>query len=109
MNRKISKWRPSRSLWKFSSSKLKGKLKGLKFNLKKSMVTTMEENIPRRRPRTRGLKRDLKLEREKEAQLASQLTLNEQFGIVMNENREYWLERSNNHLEDLLDKANRNT
>ena len=61
----------------------------------------------RRRPRTRGLKRDLEVEREKEAQLSNQLTLNEKFGIMMNENQEYWLERANTHLEDLLSKANR--
>ena len=63
--------------------------------------------MPTRRPRTRGLKRAFELEREKEAQLANQLTLNEQFGIMMNENREYWLERANTHLEELLAKANR--
>jgi len=48
----------------------------------------------------------LELEREKEAQLANQLTLNEQFGIMMNENWEYGLDRVNTHLEDLLAIAN---
>lgn len=57
-----------------------------------------EENTPRRRLKTRGLKRALKLEREKEDQLASQLTLNEEFGIMMNEKRKYWLERAKNNL-----------
>lgn len=51
----------------------------------------------------------MELEREKEAQLANQLTLNEQFGIMVNENWEYWLERANTNFEDLLAKANRYT
>jgi len=57
--------------------------------------------MPRRRPRTRGLKRALELEKEKEAQLANQLTLNEQMDQMVNDNREYCLERANTHLEGL--------
>ena len=61
----------------------------------------------RKSPRTRGLKRALKLEEQKEVKLANQLTLNEQFAKMINENREHWLERVNNHLEKILDKAKR--
>lgn len=68
----------------------------------------MEENMLKSRPKIRGLKRALKLEREREAQLSNQLTLNEKFGIMKNENREYWIKRANNHLEDLLAKSKRN-
>ena len=31
--------------------------------------------------------------------------MNEQFAKMVNENREYWLEKVNDHLENLLDKA----
>ena len=64
--------------------------------------------MPRKRPRTRGLKRALELEKQKEAELANQLTLNEHFAKMINENREHWIERVNNDLENLLDKAKRN-
>lgn len=67
----------------------------------------LEEHVPRKRPRTRGLKRALELEKHKEAQLANELTLNEQFPIMINDNREHWIKRVKNHLENLLDKAER--
>ena len=57
-----------------------------------------EYQVPRKRPRTRGLKRALLLERKKEAELANELTLNEKFAIMINENRENWFERVNEHL-----------
>ena len=52
------------------------------------------------------MKRALELERQKQAELDNQLTLNEQFAIMVNENRENWLEISNENLEKLLDKEN---
>lgn len=67
----------------------------------------MEEQVPRRWPRTRGLKRALELEKQKEVELANELTLNEQFAKMVNENQEHQLERVKNHLENLLDKAKR--
>ena len=44
--------------------------------------------MPRKRPSTRALKRALELERKKEVELANELTLNEQFAIIVNENQE---------------------
>ena len=41
-------------------------------------------------------------ERKREPELANELTLNEKFAKMVNENREYWLERVNGHLENLL-------
>ena len=43
----------------------------------------------------------------RESELANQLTLNEQFAKMVNENWEHWLERVKTHLESLLDKAKR--
>ena len=69
----------------------------------------MKRNAPRKRPRTRRLKRALALERQREVELADQLTLNEQLAIVISENSEPCLDRSNQHLEKLLAKANRDS
>ena len=63
--------------------------------------------MPRRRARTIGLNRALELEKHKDAELANELTLNEQFPRMINDNQEHWLERVKNHLENLLDKAKR--
>ena len=63
-----------------------------------SETNEVEEQVPRRRPRTRGPKRALKLKRQKEVELANQRTLNEQFVVVFNENREKWLDGANQHL-----------
>lgn len=46
----------------------------------------LEQQVHRRRPRTRGLKRGLELEKQREAELANELTLNEQFAKMVNEN-----------------------
>ena len=58
------------------------------------MLDEQDEQASRGKPRTRGLKRALALERQKEAQIVDQLTLNEQLAIVINENREPWLDRA---------------
>ena len=55
----------------------------------------LDEKALRGRPRTRGLKISLALEIQKEAKIVDQLTLNEQLAMVINENREPWLDRSN--------------
>lgn len=74
---------------------------------KYGLLDEKEEQVPRKIPRTRGIKRALALERQMEAELADHLTLNEQLAIVINENRETWIDRVNQHLENLLEKANK--
>ena len=49
-------------------------------------IDQMEEQVPRRRPGTRGLKRALELEKQNEVELANELTLNEKFSKMINEN-----------------------
>ena len=49
----------------------------------------------------------MELEKQKEAELANELTLNEQFSKMVNEKWGHWLERVNNHLENLLNKGKR--
>ena len=44
---------------------------------------------------------------QKEIELAYDLTLNEQFAVVINEYQEKWFDRANQHLEKLLEKANK--
>ena len=66
-----------------------------------------KEQVPRRRPRTRGLKRALELERKSEVELANELTLNKKISIIVNDNREKWLDRANHHLDKLLEKENK--
>lgn len=61
--------------------------------------------VPRQRPRNRGMKRALELEKKREVELANKLTFNEQLAIMINEDRENCLDRANQHLEKLLDKA----
>ena len=55
-----------------------------------------EEKEPRKRPRTKGLKRALELEKQKEVELANNLTWNDKFYILINENPEHCLIRSIN-------------
>lgn len=54
-----------------------------------------EEQETRKIPRTRGLKRALELEKKKEVELANELTLNEKFAILVNENGEHWIDKVN--------------
>ena len=68
------------------------------------MLYETEKQVPRRRPRTRGLKRALELEWQKERELVDELTLNEQFAVVINANQEKLLDRDNQNLERLLEK-----
>jgi len=46
----------------------------------------LDEQVPRRRPRIRGLKRSLELKEQRAAELANELTLNEKFSKMVNEN-----------------------
>ena len=101
-----------RSFMRLSISLLKREAKKAKVMLdetleKYGLLDEQDEQAPRGGPRTRGLKRAIALERQKEARIVDHLTLNEQLAMVINENREPWLDRSNQHLEKLLVKANK--
>ena len=68
-----------------------------------------DEDQPRRkRPRTMGLKRVLEKQKEEEAALLQSIPLTTLFTQEIENNREAWLERVNDHLENNLEKANRN-
>ena len=63
---------------------------------------------PRRnRPRTMGLKRALEKQKEEEAALLQSMPLTTLFTQEVENNREVWLERVNDHLEKKLEKENR--
>lgn len=74
---------------------------------KYGLLDEQDEQESRGKPRTRVLKSALALEIQKEAWIADQLTLNEKLAMVINENREPWLDRANQNLENILEKANR--
>lgn len=59
-----------------------------------------QEQMTRKIPRTRGLKRALQQQR-------IQMTSVDLITAEINENREFWLEKVNYHLEKLLKRANR--
>jgi len=60
----------------------------------------------RKGPRTKGLKKALK-EEEKDILLDEELELEDKIALEVNQDREYWLDKVNSHLEKLLKKANR--
>jgi len=60
----------------------------------------------RKRPRTRELRKALK-EEKKHILLDEELELEDRIALEINEDKEYWIDRVNNHLEKLMDKANR--
>ena len=64
-----------------------------------------EGQLSRRRPRTMGLRKALAKEKEQETTLEEQLTLSEMLAMEIEYNREPWLERANTHLEDQLEKT----
>ena len=67
-----------------------------------------DEYQPRRkRPRTMGLKRALEKQKEEEVALLQSIPLTTLFTQEIENNREAWLERVNDHLENKLEKANR--
>lgn len=67
-----------------------------------------EEDQPRRkRPRTMGLKRALEKQKEEEAALFQSFPLTTLFTQEIENSREAFLERVNKHLENKLEKANR--
>ena len=59
-----------------------------------------QEQVPRERSRTRGLKRALQQQRE-------QMTFVDLTEAEINEDREFWLDKVNCHLEKILRRANR--
>ena len=80
-----------------------------KFFLEETLETYGETNeaedkVPRIRPRTGGMKRALEIERKKEPEIINEITWNEKFSIVINENLENQFESINEHLEKLLEK-----
>ena len=60
----------------------------------------------KKRPRTKGLKKTLK-EEKKHILLDEELELEDIITLEVNEDMEYWIDKVNDHLEKLLDKANR--
>lgn len=59
----------------------------------------------RKRPRTRGLKKALQEEQE-QILLNEDLDLEDWIALEVNQDKEYWLNRVNEHLEKLLEKEN---
>ena len=67
-----------------------------------------DEDQPRRkRPRTMGLKKALEKQKEEESALLQSTSLTTLFTQEIENNREAWLERVNDHLEKKLEKENR--
>ena len=67
-----------------------------------------DEDQPRRkRPRTMGLKKALEKKEEEEDALLQSTPLTTLFTQKIENNREAWLERVNDHLEKKLEKENR--
>lgn len=60
----------------------------------------------RKRPRTRGLKKALQ-EEEEHILLNEDLDPEDRISLKVNKDKEYWLNRVNQHLEKLLEKENR--
>lgn len=56
--------------------------------------------------RTMGFRKALQREREKKPPM-EELTFKERISMEINEDREFWLENVNFHLEKLLEKSNR--
>jgi len=64
-----------------------------------------EKQVRKKRPWTKGLKKALK--EEKEHNLPHEdLDMEDRIPLEVNEDREYWLNKVNDYLEKLLDKAN---
>lgn len=76
--------------------------KVMDFDQKKNMETKTKP----RRPKTRGLKRALEVERQS-SHPPEQLTFDELISMEINQDKEYWLGRVNEHLEKLLKRAKR--
>lgn len=69
--------------------------------------TKEEEQTMRKRPRTIGLKKSLEEKKEEEAALVQSYPLTHLLAQEIANDKESWLERANKHLEDKLEKANR--
>ena len=69
---------------------------------------TEEDDQPRgKRPRTMEFKRALEKQKEEEAAIFRSFPLTTLFTQEIGKNREAWLERVNKHLENNLERANR--
>ena len=66
-----------------------------------------EDQPRRKKPRTMGLKKALEKQKEEEDALLQSTPLNTLFEQEIQNNREAWLERVNDHLEKKLEKENR--
>ena len=60
----------------------------------------------RKMPRTKGLKKALQ-EEEEHILLNEDIDLEDRISLEVNQDREYWLNRMNEHLENLLENASR--
>ena len=90
--------------YKKEASKVQVKLEELMGEFKDSE----DEDQPRRkRPRTMGLRKSLEKQKEEEVALLQSTPLTTLFTKEIENNREAWLERVNDHLEKKLEKANR--
>lgn len=65
-----------------------------------------EEQLRRINTRTRGLKRALQQQREASPP-KTQMTVDELILVDIEQDREYWLDRVNGHLEKLLKRDNK--
>jgi len=66
----------------------------------------LKKQVRKKRPRTKGLKKALKEEKGHNL-LDEDLDIEDRIALKINEDRQYWLSKVNDQLEQLLDKANR--
>ena len=66
----------------------------------------IQGNGKRKRTRTKGLKKALQ-EEEEHILLNEEIDLEDKIALEVNRDKEYWLNRVNDHLEKLLEKENR--
>lgn len=66
-----------------------------------------EGHVARKRPRTIGLRKALQRERDQQKPPMEELTFEERIAMEINEDRQFRLDKVNFHVENLLDKANR--
>ena len=62
-----------------------------------------KKKVKKKRPRTKGLKKALKEEKGHNL-LDENLDMEDRIALEINEDKEYWLDKVNDHLEKLLDK-----
>lgn len=90
----------------------KKKFKAKKQEMKGKAVVDHEDtkkhevHVERNRTRTMGLRKALQREREQKPPMG-ELTFEEMVAMEINEDKEFWIDKVNCHLENLLEKANR--